>query len=169
MATTTTKTAMCLLPHAFHSFLLAPTGENDKGMQVSVLSVLARQDVDPWLEAASLSRLPQNKATELLASFISSALNDETQEPERTLRAAALIALLPHAAQAASGPVKIASGIRPAPNLQSAMFMVFAGLFLVCALTAEFGVASQQGPTSGAGRGMASSYTTPAAPSGLSP
>jgi hypothetical protein len=38
----------------FEAFLLASIGEdsNDNGLQLSVLSALARQNVDPWEEAA---------------------------------------------------------------------------------------------------------------------
>ena len=47
------------LPGAeFNDFLFAPIGEDGNGMLVSVLSGLARLDVDPWQEAAKLAQLP---------------------------------------------------------------------------------------------------------------
>jgi len=39
----------------FNDFLFAPIGEDKNGMLVSVLSGLARSDVDPWQEAAKLA------------------------------------------------------------------------------------------------------------------
>ena len=37
----------------FDSFLCAPIGEERNGMLLSVLSALARLDVDPWQEATA--------------------------------------------------------------------------------------------------------------------
>jgi hypothetical protein len=36
----------------FENFLFAPIGEDSNGMVLSVLSALARLDIDPWQEAA---------------------------------------------------------------------------------------------------------------------
>jgi hypothetical protein len=47
----------------FDNFLLAPIGDDNNGMLLSVLSALARLDVDPWEEAAVLARLPGDVAT----------------------------------------------------------------------------------------------------------
>jgi hypothetical protein len=38
----------------YNDFLFAPIGEQANGMQLSVLSALARMNVDPWEEAARL-------------------------------------------------------------------------------------------------------------------
>ena len=40
--------------HSFDPFLFAAIGEEQNGMLLSVLSALARLDLDPWYEAASL-------------------------------------------------------------------------------------------------------------------
>jgi hypothetical protein len=46
-----TRAATMSLPEAeFNDFLFAPIGEDSNGMLVSVLSGLARLDVDPWQE-----------------------------------------------------------------------------------------------------------------------
>jgi hypothetical protein len=42
----------------FDDFLFAPIGEEENGMLLSVVSALARLDLDPWQEAASLTGLP---------------------------------------------------------------------------------------------------------------
>ena len=70
------RAATASIPKAeFNEFLFAPIGEDRNGMLVSVLSALARLDVDPWLEAAKLAQLPGETATRRLASLIGS-LND---------------------------------------------------------------------------------------------
>jgi hypothetical protein len=54
----------------FDVFLLAPMGEDRDGAPLSVLSALARLNVDPWEEAAALARLPLDAATQKLTSLI---------------------------------------------------------------------------------------------------
>jgi hypothetical protein len=54
----------------FNDFLYAPIGGGPNAMPVSVLSALSRLDIDPWLEAATLSALPKEDATQRLANTI---------------------------------------------------------------------------------------------------
>lgn len=84
----------------FEGFLLASIGEdgNDSGMQLSVLSALARQNLDPWEEAASLSSLPSETATRRLTSLIAALPKGRSTRPEPGVNAARLIALLPRGA-----------------------------------------------------------------------
>jgi hypothetical protein len=64
-------------------------------MLLSVVSALARADVDPWQEAAKLARLPVEAATQRLASLIE-ALPDWSFAPaDIATIAARLIRLLP--------------------------------------------------------------------------
>jgi hypothetical protein len=79
----------------FNDFLFAPIGEDQNGMLVSVLSGLARSDVDPWQEAARLAQLPRENATRRLAALIG-ALPDRAEPfPDPGMIATRLIALLP--------------------------------------------------------------------------
>ncbi len=92
-----------LLGSEFDNFLFAPIGEQSNGMLLSVLSALARLDLDPWQEAARLARLPGKTATERLASLIAAlsetSLPDETwAHPDPQTSAARLVALLPRQA-----------------------------------------------------------------------
>jgi hypothetical protein len=82
------SSSISLLGSEFEPFLLAPVGEESNGMLLSVLSGLARLDVDPWEEAAGL---PGDAATRKLAS---------------------LIAALPTAASAREDSVTIAARVR---------------------------------------------------------
>jgi hypothetical protein len=81
----------------FDDFLFAPIGDERNGMLLSVISALARLDLDPWREAASLARMPKEAATERMTSLIA-ALPERTaahRDPEAI--AARLVALLPRA------------------------------------------------------------------------
>jgi hypothetical protein len=80
----------------FDDFLYASIGEDTDGTQTSVLSALARQDVDPWTEAANLAALPIETATQRLASFIAPLTDVPSAHRDPRGLAARLIALLPH-------------------------------------------------------------------------
>ncbi len=85
------------LRNDFDAFLLAPIGKDASGMPVSLLTALARLDIDAWEEAANLARQPSESATETLASLLTSLPNGP--EPGEALRVATrLIALLHEAA-----------------------------------------------------------------------
>jgi len=88
----------------FNDFLFAPIGEDKNGMLVSVLSGLARSDVDPWQEAAKLAQLPGEAATKELAALIGALPDRAASYPDPRAIAARLIALLPRPLGAKSGP-----------------------------------------------------------------
>ncbi|HLY58861.1 MAG TPA: hypothetical protein VKS60_25080 [Stellaceae bacterium] len=83
------------LTSEFDDFLFAPIGEDGMGMCLSVVSALARFDVDPWQEAEGLARLPAPTAIERLALVIGSQTQDPSAQQDPTAVAARLIALLP--------------------------------------------------------------------------
>ena len=64
-------------------------------MTLSVLSVLARQDVDPWQEAARLAQLSRDQAINSLASKIWKSNSERWSPSEASILAARLIELLP--------------------------------------------------------------------------
>jgi hypothetical protein len=55
----------------YNDFLFAPIGEQENGMQLSVLSALARMNVDPWAEAARLEAMPPGDAEWTLVATLS--------------------------------------------------------------------------------------------------
>jgi hypothetical protein len=77
---------------AYDEFLYAQLGEEANGMQLSVLSALARQNVDPWEIAERLTSLPREPAILFLTPLLSSTPAG-LETPECT--AARLIAMLP--------------------------------------------------------------------------
>lgn len=89
----------------FQPFLYALIGDEKSGMQLSVLSALARQNIDPWEQATCWSRLPEHTATQELASLISALPEGLSARPEPETIAARLIALLPtRPSSVAAGP-----------------------------------------------------------------
>jgi hypothetical protein len=82
----------------FDSFLFAPIGEDRNGTLLSVLSALARLDVDPWQEAGELAQLPGETATQRLASLIGALPDWPSAHLDPWTVATRLITLLPRRA-----------------------------------------------------------------------
>lgn len=64
-------------------------------MLLSVVSALARLDLNPWQEAAELAGLPGAPATKRLASLLAALPDRPSPHPDPGTIAARLIALLP--------------------------------------------------------------------------
>ena len=82
----------------FDDFLYAPIGADRNEMPLSVLSALARLDIDPWEEAAELSELPKDTATQRLASLIAQLPGGRWTQADSRAIADRLIELLPRRA-----------------------------------------------------------------------
>jgi len=74
-------------------------------MPLSVLSLLVRQDVDPWQEAARLTHLPQAQAINSLAARIWKSNSERWSPSEASIMAARLIGLLPSHDRLRSSPL----------------------------------------------------------------
>jgi len=110
MPRATTHAALApIIGPAFDPFLAAVIGEDRNEKAVSVLSALARLDVDPWEEVASLAIMPRALARDRLAAMIG-ALPDapKMQKPANEV-AGDLIALLPSSDEAKTARAKIVS------------------------------------------------------------
>ncbi len=79
----------------FDRFLYSSVGEDMSGMPLTVLSGLARMDVDPWEEASKLTQLPRESAVRQFASLLGALRNPPTAGLDFARIAAPLIALLP--------------------------------------------------------------------------
>jgi hypothetical protein len=66
----TTSASVTYLTRQFDDFLFARIDEGSNTTPLSVLSILARLDIDPWEEAAKLARLPRAAAAGRLVDFI---------------------------------------------------------------------------------------------------
>jgi len=151
------------LTSEFDSFLYASVGEDTHGMPLSVLSALARSDLDPWREAAKLAGAPGNVATARLASLIMAVPGRSSTLPNPGAIAAGLVALLPRRATVLPDPGTFASRLtallpdRPAldttlgkvppgastkTNLRTVVFVIF----MVLTLGIQWAVMSDQAP-----------------------
>ena len=149
-----TQTALTpLLGREFDDFLYAPIGEDRNGTTLSVLSALARLDVDPWQETASLARMPRDRATERMTAVIAAVRKDLATSLAAEAIAARLIALLPQAA--ASLSVTAPATLLKTGSLRSWRFSV--PLFLLVVLLAIYVVFAAH-PSFGGG--FASTVTT---------
>ena len=83
------------LTTAFNDFLFATVCEDRNDMPLSVVSTLARLDLDPWDEASELARLPADGATQRLCSLLALVPDGLAIQPEREVIAARLVSLLP--------------------------------------------------------------------------
>src|SRR5690348_17876706 len=91
----TLATATSALESRFDHFLYAAVREDPDGPPLTVLSVLARLDIDPWTEAARLAQLPGEAAARALARLISPLPKGSTTPSDCETIAARLITLLP--------------------------------------------------------------------------
>jgi hypothetical protein len=155
--------ATTALPGAeFNEFLFAAIGEDRNGVLVSVLSGLARLDVDPWQEAAKLAQLPGDIATRKLASLIGALRDRDSSYPDPPTIAAHLIALLPRRNDARKRPRDTPHGIAAAINSRPWWIYV---VFISFVLSTQLVIASKQLPTKGGGvRAESSSTVSPPIP-----
>src|SRR5580704_513892 len=84
-----------LIGPEFDQFLGASIGEDRNGTGLSVLSALARLDVDPWQEATSLARMPSAAAAARLTALIEGLPEEPAGVIPAKTTAADLVALLP--------------------------------------------------------------------------
>jgi hypothetical protein len=84
-----------LIGPEFDEFLGASIGEDRNGTGLSVLSALARLDVDPWQEATSLARMPREASTARLTALIEALPHKPASGISSKTCAADLVALLP--------------------------------------------------------------------------
>jgi hypothetical protein len=89
--------SVSVLPAQFDDFLFAQIGEDGNGI-LSVISALARLDLDPWQEAANLAQLPKATAARRLASLIAKLPGLPLAQRDIAAAASRLIARLPHLA-----------------------------------------------------------------------
>lgn len=79
----------------FNEFLFESIGLDQHGRPLSVVSALARLDLDAWAEAASLARLPRDIAADRLSVFIRKFTECPQAVRDSQKIAVRLVALLP--------------------------------------------------------------------------
>jgi hypothetical protein len=89
------RTEYGLINSEFNEFLFAPVGQEENGMEMSVLSALTRLGVDPWAEAARLAGLPRRRAAPDLARMLLRVTVSRPRAADGGELALALVHLLP--------------------------------------------------------------------------
>lgn len=79
----------------YDPFLFAEVGEDRTGTTVTVLSALARLDLEPWTEARELSRLGREDAQVRLTTHFEAITDIPTLALASEGKAAKLVSLLP--------------------------------------------------------------------------
>jgi hypothetical protein len=119
----------------FDDFLYAPIVAESNGTLLSVLSALARLNIDPWDEAARLARLPCEVATRILTKLIVALPSGLPEGFDAVALARHLVALLPRqgATRAQSTRPAIVAGFtidRSAVTTCLLLYLVLTVIFL---------------------------------------
>jgi hypothetical protein len=130
----------------FEAFVFAPIGLQQNGMELSVLSALARLDVDPWREAASLAKMSMSAATARMRSLIASLPEATSPQWNADEIAARLVAFLP-ARPAVSGPMSSTAG-RGVPDHYRAVLLL---ILMTLLLESRFAIRNPHAPAQAAG------------------
>ncbi len=118
----------------FDDFLYAPIGEDNDGMLLTVLSALARLDVDPWEEAAVLNQLPRDERVRRLTSMIAALPKGPSTRPDPASDAIRLSALLPYRAAFGIRSREPGRGAVPAEYSPVINRLFYCALFIVFVL-----------------------------------
>jgi hypothetical protein len=100
----------------FDHFLFAPVGVDRNGLPLSVVSLFARLDLDPWQEAGNLAALSANAAARRLALSLDTLTDPllRSADPEATVLR--LLALLPSRAATTLQTPAVGAGAVAAPD-----------------------------------------------------
>ena len=113
-------------PSEFDDFLFAVICEERNGAALSVLSALARTDVDPWDEAARIATLDAASARDAVAAMVDRAMGRGTSA-QKAMTVERLIRLLPrqYAATRPTPYVALSRAVKtPDLGLQVLIFLV---------------------------------------------
>ena len=130
--------SLFLFEHEFDDFLFASIGEEENGMALSVMSAFARRNVDPWEEAARLSRLPRNVATRELCAIIAELPPGASRASPRSI-AERLMAPLPFSAGSggSSGTAPGRAALTRRQTVRTAVVLLFLLVWMVFAAIAQ--------------------------------
>lgn len=121
------RSSFSSLSASYDNFLFAPVCDDANGTRLSVISALARMDVDPWEEATRLAAMPKAIAEKTLLSILDLVSGKSWKSPEAAGIAAQLVRLLPQPSETAT-----ISTTQPAsvPALRQSYWWVWLGFAL---------------------------------------
>ena len=127
----------------FDAFLYASVGVEENGMELSVVSALARFGVDPWQEAARLTALPQELAASGLGLLLDRLPEGRWRPSDTQAIAVRLVKLLPRVGSPAAQPDQPKTGSRKKGNRLATIVLVIAMVLASVIL----GIATRGSPT----------------------
>jgi hypothetical protein len=120
----TSPTSVSQFRSEFDAFLYASVDERSDGPLLSVLSALARLDIDPWQEAAKLARMSRDKAVWRMAALIETLPGHPLAHVNSKAIAIRLIALLPRQIVISVGTPTTNSIPANSTNVRSVMALI---------------------------------------------
>jgi hypothetical protein len=127
----------------FDDFLYALVGADRNEMPLSVLSALARLNVDPWEEASELCELPKDTAAHRLAALIARLPGGRWAQADCGAIAERLVELLPDRSRSKAVTAGVDRDTRETNSAAAMKILLCAAL----GLTALIMVASHQSPS----------------------
>jgi hypothetical protein len=130
-------------------FLYAAVGQEQEGVSLTMISALARLDLDPWDEASRLSALEKPEAGAQLTETILRLTGKRWPFPEARRIADGLVELLPNRAQkreAAHASRTKASNLVAGKRFWLACLLVAAAMLLGMAAIGELQLANPAAP-----------------------
>jgi hypothetical protein len=131
----------------FDAFLFAAIGEDRNGMPLSVVSALARMDLDPWHEAASLAGVPVETATGKLIALLAALPDPSLKRLDPGTTAARLIALLPQRLDSNTRPSAAGVGTVVATHPLTRMKVTLLAIYMILMLSAQLVLMRRPPPT----------------------
>lgn len=120
-------------------------------MLLNVVSLLARRDLDPWQEAASLAAMPADAATRRLDSFIRGLPDQPLTLPDSGTIATRLIALLPRWTASDSRPpdkqARAADAAAVALRRRSMVVTMILVIFMILLMSSQSATLRNESPT----------------------
>ena len=118
----------------YDAFLFAVIGEERNGMLLSVLSALARLDLDPWREAADLAGMPRQIAKQRLTFLIQSLPDGQRTRPKPEAISTRLIGLLPNGAGSSIASSETFPVADPVLNSRALMYALLINLLFLAGM-----------------------------------
>jgi len=156
------------LSASYDDFLFASVCEEANGTHLSVLSALARMDVDPWEEASRLASMPKATAEKSLISILDLVSGKSWKSPEAAAVAARLVRLLPRPGEAAVITATAISNAATTTAKSSTHRVNYRWLWLGLWIAMSFMMPHHQATTTSANAATSESGTTSHSTSGTS-
>jgi hypothetical protein len=130
--------SFCALGSEFDDFLFAAIGADCNGMPLTVVSALARMDLDPWHEAAGLADVSVETATAKLTSLLDALPDPTLKRLDLGTTAARLIALLPQPPRSDTRSPVAGVHVAGATHRQACMNVILLALYMILMLGTQF-------------------------------